>query len=73
MARAVVFAVISWFFFKAAIEYDPQKARRPRRRAAQDRAQPYDVALLRSSPWLFAYGVFCVIQARYREVYTTAG
>ncbi len=27
IARGVVFALIAWFFFKAAVDYDPEKAR----------------------------------------------
>jgi hypothetical protein len=53
-SRAVVFGLISWFFFKAASDYDARKAR------------GLDGAL-----WKLAnepYGIFYVIQARYREV-----
>ena len=69
MARAVVFAVISWFFFKAAIEYDPQQADGLDGALRKIAAQPYGTWLLAIvAVGLFAYGVFCLIQARYREV-----
>ena len=69
MARAVVFAVISWFFFKAAIDYDPKKADGLDGALRKIAAQPYGTWLLGIvAVGLFAYGVFCLIQARYREV-----
>jgi uncharacterized protein DUF1206 len=69
IARAVVFAVISWFFFKAAIEYDPNKADGLDGALRKIAAQPYGTWLLALvAAGLFAYGVFCLIQARYREV-----
>ena len=69
MARAVVFALISWFFFKAAIEYDPQQADGLDGALRKIAAQTYGTWLLAIvAVGLCAYGVFCLIQARYREV-----
>jgi uncharacterized protein DUF1206 len=69
MSRAVVFGLISWFFFKAAADYDPNKARGldgALRKLAN--AQYGTVLLSIVAAGLFAYGLFCLIQARYREV-----
>jgi Domain of Unknown Function (DUF1206) len=69
IARAVVFGLISWFFFKAALDYDPQKADGLDGALRKVAAQPYGTWLLALvAAGLFAYGVFCLIQARYREV-----
>jgi uncharacterized protein DUF1206 len=69
MSRAVVFALISWFFFKAAADYDAKKARGLDGALRKLAAAPYGTVLLSIvAAGLFAYGVFCLIQARYREV-----
>ena len=68
-SRAVVFGLISWFFFKAAADYDAKKARGLDGALRKLANAPYGTALLSIvAAGLFAYGVFCVIQARYREV-----
>jgi uncharacterized protein DUF1206 len=68
-SRAVVFALISWFFFKAAADYDPKKARGLDGALRKLADAPYGTVLLSIvAAGLFAYGVFCMIQARYREV-----
>jgi hypothetical protein len=68
-SRAVVFGLISWFFFKAAADYDARKARGLDGALRKLANAPYGTALLSIvAAGLFAYGVFCVIQARYREV-----
>jgi hypothetical protein len=68
-SRAVVFGLISWFFFKAAADYDPSKARGLDGALRKLASAPYGTALLSIvAAGLFAYGVFCLIQARYREV-----
>jgi hypothetical protein len=69
MSRAIVFALVSWFFFKAAIEYDPKQARGldgALRKLAAESYGPWLLGLVAAG--LFAYGLFCLIQARYREV-----
>jgi MFS family permease len=69
MARAVVFGLISWFFFRAAVEFNAQKADGLDGALRKIAAQTYGKWLLAVvAAGLFAYGVFCLIQARYREV-----
>jgi hypothetical protein len=69
LSRAIVFALISWFFFKAAADYDAQKARGLDGALQKLAHAPYGTALLSIvAAGLFAYGLFCLIQARYREV-----
>ncbi len=68
-SRGVVFGLISWFFLKAAADYDPEKARGLDGALRKLANAPYGTALLSIvAAGLFAYGLFCVIQARYREV-----
>jgi MFS family permease len=69
VARAVVFGLISWFFFKAAADYDADKARGLDGALRKLAHEPYGMWLLSIvAAGLFAYGVFCIIQAKYREV-----
>jgi hypothetical protein len=69
LARAVVFAIVAWFFFKAAADYDPNQARGLDGALRKLAHEPYGEWLLAIvAAGLFAYGVFCLIQARYREV-----
>jgi MFS family permease len=69
MSRAVVFGLISWFFIKAAADYDAKKARGLDGALRKLANAPYGTVLLSIvAAGLFAYGVFCLIQARYREV-----
>jgi fumarate reductase subunit D len=68
-SRAVVFGLISWFFFKAAADYDAKKARGLDGALRKLANAPYGTALLSIvAAGLFAFGLFCLIQARYREV-----
>jgi hypothetical protein len=68
-SRAIVFGLVSWFFFKAAADYDADKARGLDGALRKLAHQPYGKWLLGVvAAGLFAYGVFCLIQARYREV-----
>jgi hypothetical protein len=69
MARAVVFGVISWFFFKAALDSNANRARGLDGALRKLAAQPYgDWVLGVVAAGLFCFGLFCLIQARYREV-----
>ena len=69
LARAVVFGIVSWFFFKAAADYDAKQARGLDGALRKLAHEPYGEWLLAVvAAGLFAYGLFCVIQARYREV-----
>lgn len=68
-ARAVVFGLIGAFLVKAALEFDPKEAigiDGALRKVAQ---QPYGEVLLGAiAAGLVAYAVYCLVQARYREV-----
>jgi Domain of Unknown Function (DUF1206) len=69
LARAVVFGLIAWFFFKAAADYDASKAQGldgALRKLARENYGDWLLAVVAAG--LLAYGVFCVIQARYRDV-----
>jgi hypothetical protein len=69
IARAVVFGVIAWFFFDAATDYNANKAEGLDGALRKLAAADYGTWLLGVvAAGLFAYGLFCVIQARYREV-----
>jgi hypothetical protein len=69
MSRAVVFGLISWFFFRSAVDHNAQKAGGLDSALRKVVDQPYGKWLLAIvAAGLFAYGVFCLIQARYREV-----
>lgn len=69
LARAVVFALIAWFFFKAASDYNANKAQGldgALRKLAHESYGTWLLAIVAAG--LFAYGLFCLIQARYREL-----
>jgi hypothetical protein len=69
MSRAVVFGLVAWFFFKAAADYNAKQARGLDGALRKLANEPYGPVLLGIvAAGLFAFGVFCVIQARYREV-----
>jgi Domain of Unknown Function (DUF1206) len=69
LARAVLFSVAGWFLVKAAWEYDPKEAigldGALRKLASADYGE---LLLGATAAGLFAYGLFCLVQARYREV-----
>lgn len=69
LARAVLFAMAGWFLVKAAWEYDPNEATGldgALRKLA--RAEYGELLLGLTAAGLLAYGLFCFVQARYREV-----
>jgi hypothetical protein len=69
MSRAVVFGLVAWFFLTAAVDYDAKKARGldgALRKLAAETYGPWLLGLVAAG--LFAFGVFSLIQARYREV-----
>jgi Domain of Unknown Function (DUF1206) len=69
LARAVVFGLIAWFFFDAAADYNANKAQGLDGALRKVAAESYGMWLLSIvAAGLLAYGVFCLIQARYREV-----
>jgi hypothetical protein len=69
LARGVVFGLICTFLIKAALEYDPSEAigldGALRKLAAQDYGRNL-LGLVAAG--LLSYGVFCLFQARYRQV-----
>jgi hypothetical protein len=68
-ARGVVFGLIGIFLIKAAVEYDPREAiglDGALRKLAQQEHGPYLLGVVAAG--LLAYGLFCVVQARYRKV-----
>jgi hypothetical protein len=68
-ARAVVFALIGIFLTRAAWQYDPREAIGIDGALRKVAAQPYGEALLAAvAVGLLAYGLYCLVQARYREV-----
>ena len=69
LARAVLFSLAGWFLLKAAWEYDPDEAigiDGALKKVA--RAEYGDLLLGCVAAGLLAYALFCVVQARYREV-----
>lgn len=69
VSRAVVFGLVAWFFFKTAAEYDPKQARGLDGALRKLAHEPYGEWLLGIvAAGLLAFGLFCLIQARYREV-----
>jgi hypothetical protein len=69
VARAVVLGVIAWFFFDAAADYDANKAQGLDGALRKLAAESYGTWLLGVvAAGLLAFGVFCLFQARYREV-----
>ena len=69
LARALVFALIGIFLVKAAVEYDPNEALGLDGALQELAGQPYGAYLLGTVAFgLLAYGLFCLVEARYREV-----
>lgn len=69
VARGVVFGLVAWFFFKAAADYNANKAEGldgALRKLAHENYGSWLLGIVAAG--LFAYGVFCLLQARYREV-----
>jgi hypothetical protein len=69
LARAVVFALVGIFLIRAAYQYDPNEAiglDGALAKLAGERAGPLLLGAVAFG--LLAYGLFCFVQARYREV-----
>ena len=69
LARAVIFSLAGIFLVRAAWDYDPDEAiglDGALRKLA--RAEYGDFLLVGTAAGLMAYGLFCLVQARYREV-----
>jgi hypothetical protein len=68
-ARGVVFALIGLFLVRAAWQYDPNEAKGIDGALLKVAEAPYGPALLSAvAAGLIAYGAFCLVQSRYREV-----
>ncbi|MGH3023288.1 MAG: DUF1206 domain-containing protein [Gaiellaceae bacterium] len=69
LARAVVFALIGIFLVRAAWQYDPDEAMGLDGALQTLVGQPYGPVLLGAvAVGLATYGLFCLVQARYRDV-----
>jgi hypothetical protein len=69
VARGVVFGLIGWFLVRAAYDYDPEEAVGLDGALAKLLSQDYGSALLGVvAAGLIAYGLYCFVEARYREV-----
>jgi Domain of Unknown Function (DUF1206) len=69
ISRAVLFGLVSWFLLNAALEENPRHAKGLDGALQELASGPHGRWLLGiAAAGLFAYGVFCLIQARYREV-----
>jgi hypothetical protein len=69
LARFVVFGLIGLFLAKAAWEFDADETRSLDGALREVAAQPYGTFLLCAvAIGLGAYGVYCFVQARYRDV-----
>jgi hypothetical protein len=69
LARAVIFALIGIFLIRAAWEYDPKEAIGFDGALSKLANTQYGPVLLGAvAAGLIAYGLFCLVQARYREV-----
>ena len=68
-ARGVVFTMVGFFVTKAAIEYAPDEAIGVDGALAKLADETYGTWLLSAVAFgLLAYGLFCLVQARYRRV-----
>jgi formate-dependent nitrite reductase membrane component NrfD len=69
LARAVVFALVGIFLLRAAYQYDPDEAIGLDGALAKLAGEAFGPFLLGAVAFgLLAYGLFCFVQARYREV-----
>jgi hypothetical protein len=74
LARAVVFTLIGIFVTKAAIEFDPKEAigiDGALQKLAREAYGPWLLGL--TAAGLIAYALFCLVDARYRDVSTGGG
>ena len=69
LARMVVFSIAGWFLIKAALEFDPKKAVGLDGALAELAQQAYGRMLLFTvAVGILAYGVYAVVESRYRRV-----
>ena len=70
-SRAVTYGIIGWFLVEAARQRDPGEARGLREALLEIVRQPYGPTLLSVvAAGLGAYGLHCLVQARYRHLHT---
>jgi Domain of Unknown Function (DUF1206) len=68
-ARGVVFALIGVFLVKAALEYEPREAIGIDGALKELAGQPYGTVLLGLvAAGLLLYGLYCLVEARYRKL-----
>jgi hypothetical protein len=69
LARAVVFSLVALFLGKAAWEFDPKEARGLDATLREVASQHYGTVLLCAvAAGLAAYGLYCFVQARHRDL-----
>jgi hypothetical protein len=69
LARAVVFALVGIFLLRASYQYDPEEAIGLDGALAKLAREAFGPLLLGTVAFgLLAYGLFCFVQARYRDV-----
>lgn len=74
LARGIVFSLVGIFMVKAAIEYDSKEAIGLDGALQKLASHSYGSWLLGlTAAGLFAYGLFCLVDARYRDVSTNPG
>jgi len=74
LARAVVFTLIGIFVIKAALEYDPNEAIGLDGALQKVADAPYGPYLLGlTAAGLLCYALYCLVDARYRDVSTNGG
>jgi Domain of Unknown Function (DUF1206) len=67
-AQALVYAVIGYFFVQAAIAFDPDEAKGPSGALIELADEAWGQALLWAiAIGLFAYGIFCLAEAKFRK------
>jgi hypothetical protein len=72
IGRTLVFGLVGWFLFKAAIEYDPNEPVGIDQSLRSLVDEPYGpVLLLVAAVGLAGYGVFSFVEARWRRVLET--
>lgn len=74
ITKGAIFALVGWFFLQSAIAYDPDEATGidgALRRVAD--ASWGRAVLVAVAVGLLAYGIFCLVEARYRRIGSAAG
>lgn len=70
MARGLVFAMMGWFIVLAALRHDPSQAKGLEGALDTLAAQPFgQIVLAAVAAGLALYGVYCMVEARFRRVH----